>query len=107
MTRAKPATTQISHSSMSSPLLCGAFRGDHLRVDAGPAEPAEETPMLDLHAMVLDDFEPRGLGAPACLGIHDPELHPQHLRPDRDRILGDGRDLGAFAEAIDDVDLFW
>src|SRR4051794_10694318 len=103
MTRTNPATTHISHKSMSASRRARAFSADDLRVHARPAEPAEEAPVLDLHATVLHDLEPRGLGLAARLGVFHAKLHPQDLRTDRDRIVGDGGNLRTLAEAIDDV----
>src|SRR5512142_447511 len=98
MARTNPAMTQMSHSSMSSlPFASsgGALRRDHLGVHARPAEAAEEAAVLDLHAAVLDHLQPGRLGLAPRIPVLDAELHPQHLRPDRDRVVRDGGDLRA------------
>src|SRR3954470_10963808 len=109
MTSTKPAMSHSSHSSTFPPygaLSDGALRRNHLRVDAGPAEPAEEAAVLDLHAAVLDHFQPRVFGLAARVGVLHAQLHPQHLRTDRDRVIGQPGNLAAPAEAIDDIDGF-
>src|SRR5690349_4712253 len=104
----------MSHSSMISScyrdrrvslLAARAFGRDDLRVHPRPAQPAEETAVLDLHAAVLDHFQPRGLGAGAGGVAVNAQLHPQDLRADGDRVLGDGGDLGRLPEAVHDVHL--
>src|SRR4051812_12003123 len=103
-----------SHNSMSFPffrrarvsLMAGrAFGRDDLGVHAGPTQSPEEAAMLDLHAAVLHHLEPRGLGPGPGGVVVNAQLHPEHLGPDRDRILGERGDLGGPAEAVHDVDL--
>ena len=70
-----------------------------------PVEPAEQAPVLDLHAAVHDHLQP-GLARPVGGFVVDhAHLHPQHLRTDGDGLLGDRGDLFALAEAVDDIDL--
>src|ERR1700674_1968978 len=108
MIKAKPATTQMSQSSIEVSLYVirksrRAFGRDHPGVHAGPSQSAEKPAMLDLHAMVLDHLQSGGLGAAPRVRIAHAQLHPQHLRADRARVLGERGDLLALAEAIDDV----
>ena len=72
-----------------------------------PAQPSppKRRAVLDLHAAVLDDLEPGGLGLAPRLLVRHAELHPQHLRADGDGFVGERGDLLAPAEAVDDVDL--
>ena len=60
--------------------------------------------MLDLHAAVHHDVEPRVAGDARRLVVADAELHPQHLRADGDRLARQRRHLAGLAEAVDDVD---
>src|SRR5678810_553847 len=107
MTSTKPATTHSSHSSIFfSPYVCTesgarAFGADHPGVDPGPAQAAEKTPVLDLHATVLDDFQTGTLGSRARRGVLHAQLHPEHPGAHGDGLLGDGGNLGALAEAVD------
>src|SRR5258706_16237156 len=97
----KPAMTHHNQVSMTV-LLDGprTFIADHLRIDARPAQSAEEAPVLDLHAMVLDDFQPRGLGLATRLAVLHAQLHPKHPRADGDRLIRERGNLGALAEAV-------
>src|SRR5438876_918327 len=81
------------------------LRRDDPGVDPAPVEPAEEPPVLDLHAAIHDRLESRGLGLPRRLGVRHAQLLPQHFRADGDRVLGDRHDLRGLSEAVDDVDL--
>src|SRR5687768_7300592 len=102
MTSTKPATSHSSHNSTLSPLPLrqGAARRDHPGIHARPAEAAEEAAVLDLHAAILDHFEPGGLGDATSRRIFDPKLHPQDPGAHRHRLLGERRDLRAFAETV-------
>src|SRR5438128_11181603 len=111
MTSTKPAMTQMSQSSMDlSPFAAAralyrsrALRRNHLRIHARPAQSPEKPRVLDLDAMILDHLQPGGLRAAPRFGVAHAELHPQDFRADRDRLLGERRDLLALAEAVDHV----
>src|SRR5262249_52432269 len=82
-----------------------ALGGDHARVDADEAEPAEQPGVLDLHATVHHNFE---TGLPCLFRrtlVDDADLHPDDLRADRYRFLDDRGDVVRLAKNVDDVDL--
>src|SRR4051812_40402388 len=82
-----------------------AFGRDDLRVHAGPAQSPEEPAVLDLHAAVFHHVQPRAFRAGARGLVVNAQLHPEHLRADGDRILGERGNLAGFAEAVHHVDL--
>src|SRR5689334_6683648 len=79
-------------------------RRDDAGVDAGPVEAAEQPRVLDLHAAVHDDLEPRCGSERGGLPVLDADLLPQALGADRDRLLGDRQHVLGLAKDVDDVD---
>src|SRR6476661_3677761 len=84
----------------------GPLRRNHARIDAGPIEAAEDARVLDLHATVHHDLEAGGGRASRGVVVDNAKLHPQYLGADCNGVLGDGRDVGRLAKAVDDVDRF-
>src|SRR5262245_13475781 len=99
----KEGTQRQVLASISQPAR--ALCRDHTRVNSHPVEAAEEPPVLDLHAPVHDRLQPGGprLGG-RCLVLH-PELLPEDLGADGDRLVGDGQHVLGLAEDVDDVHL--
>src|SRR3989442_1835668 len=56
-----------------------SLRRDDTGVDTEEAEPAEEPRVLDLHAAVRDDLEPRRSGPLLCRIMDDADLQPPDL----------------------------
>ena len=94
----------VGHCGLLSRQLSRALAGNHARIDAGPVQPAEQPPVLDLDAAILHDVEPGGARAFGGRGVGHAELHPQALRADRDRIVGQWPDVVGPPEAVDHVD---
>src|SRR5436305_1353201 len=82
--------------------LGGAARRDHARIDPRPVGPAHAAAVLDLHAAVLHDLEPRVAGNGFGLRVAQAELHPEHLGPARDRGTRERGHFRRLAKAIDD-----
>ena len=79
------AELAVRHARSPSAIRDGPARRDDAGVDARPVEPAHDPRVLDLHAAVLHDVEPRVARDLRRVVVADAELHPQHLRA-----LGDG-----------------
>jgi hypothetical protein len=60
--------------------------------------------MLDRRAAVHHDRQTGVMRDPRCLPVDHPELHPERLRPDLDRLASMGHDELRPAEDVDDVD---
>ena len=59
--------------------------------------------MFDLETAILDHLQPGGAGLGGGLVVTEPQLEPDHLGPDGDRLIDDVGQLVVTTEDIDDV----
>ena len=100
---AKPAHG-LQHPTGSG-LAVRAARGDLLGVEAEPVHAADVPGMFDLQAAIHHDHETAAACNLGSLGADHPELEPQRIRTDGNRLLGDRRDSSRLAKDVDDVDV--
>ena len=63
--------------------------------------------MFHHQTFVHDDHQPRGQGLFGRFNMHDPQLGPNGLGPDGDRLVENRGDFLGRAEDVYQVDLVW